>query len=148
MSIQLTNTLYTSGFSPVKREPDEVKPGGAGTSFRETLVAAAGKGASGENGRPVAMEAEFLHLAMMRNALSLDSSPSPPSAAADWMKALLNASAAGEQKNDTLAKVPTSTDSPGNGGPASAQAAGAPAAPPNAAAPSASGAVLTRPLLQ
>jgi soluble lytic murein transglycosylase-like protein len=139
MSIRLTDTLYTPGLSPLKREPDAVKPNTGGTSFLEKLAAAAGKGTSGKIGRPVAMEAEFLHLAMMRNALSLDSSPASPTVAADWMKTLLNASAAGEQNNDALATVPTSTESPAIAGPALPQAAGAPVALPIAVAPTASG---------
>jgi soluble lytic murein transglycosylase-like protein len=136
MSVQLTNTLFVSGLSPVKRKPEAVNPVGGGTSFQETLAAAAVNDVSGEHGRSGARKAEFLHLAMMRNALSLDGSPTSPSSAVDRLEALLAVSTAVEQNNAAQAKDITFAESPGNAGLAAPSEAEMPSAPGGGTDPS------------
>jgi soluble lytic murein transglycosylase-like protein len=136
MSVRLTNNLIYSGFYPAKRESEEVPPERGGTSFQETLSAAAGKGTGGENVSPGAREAEFLHLAMMRNALSLDGSPAPSTVPAGRLEALLSAYAAGDLQKPSLSKYTVSTELQGIPGPTALPKTAIPAVSGNSNDPS------------
>jgi soluble lytic murein transglycosylase-like protein len=117
MSVKPTNAMFAAGLTPFKPAPDQGNQQSNGTSFKDALAAtAARKGLPGERDREIANQAEFLQLAMMRSALSLDDAPPPPSADAPRMEAFLAAFAANSPRIDTTAKGSAASDSLENSG--------------------------------
>lgn len=122
MSVRPTNPLFVTGYTPTKLEPEKSTPLRNGTNFNDALAAsAARKGLAGERASQAADQAEFLQLAMMRSALSLDGFPIPPSSDAGRMEALLASFAEHAPRIDIDAKGSVSSESLGNSDVATAQ---------------------------
>lgn len=102
MSVNPAHVRFASDFALQQRESEHPKPHATGASFQKVLAASTAAAEPGGNGSGAARAAEILRLEMMRSALTLDATSSPPPFDAGGMAIQLAGSAG--QKIDTVSK--------------------------------------------